>query len=361
MLIMHKKSYFKIILLFVLTSSAFGGVSKSRETAITRAIKKVGGSVASINVVQNKKVYYQDPFYSFFLPPSAMNIPSQTSGSGVVISPDGYVMTNYHVIEDAVEITVTLTGGYEYDAEIIGFDQTTDLALLKLEGHDFPYADLGDSEDLIIGEWVIALGNPFNLFDISDQPTASTGIISATHMNFGRQESGKVFQDMIQTDAAINPGNSGGPLVNANGKVIGINTFIFTGSNQFQGSIGIGFAIPINHAMDIAEELKREGRINRSFTTGLRVQTLTRNISRYLELNLNAGVIIVEVEPNSPADRANLRTGDVIVKVGRERVHEPRDIRNVIIELDLRPGDMLTLRIYREGKYKTIKLKLGAI
>ncbi|MBL7013353.1 MAG: trypsin-like peptidase domain-containing protein [Candidatus Marinimicrobia bacterium] len=358
---MPKKILNIILLMGTVVSIAFGGLSQGRETAITRAIKKVGPSVASINVVQNQKMYYRDPFFSFFLPPSSINIPSQSSGSGVVISPDGYVLTNFHVIENAVEITVTLTGGYEYDAEIIGFDQTTDLALLKLDGRNFPFAEFGDSDDIIIGEWVIALGNPFNLFDISDQPTASAGIISASHMNFGRQESGKVFQNMIQTDAAINPGNSGGPLVNTLGEVIGINTFIFTGNNQYQGSIGIGFAIPINQARDIAEELKIEGRVNRSFTTGLRVQTLTRSISRYLELELNEGVIIVEVEPGSPADRSHLKPGDVIVKVGGQKVHHPSDIRDIITEKDKRSGDSLKLRIYRDGKHKTIKLKLGAI
>jgi len=357
---MHKQNYRNILILATWISVSFGGVSQGRESAITRAIKKVGRSVASINVVQNQQMYYRDPFFSFFLPPSGMNIPSQSSGSGVVISPDGYVLTNFHVIENAVEITVTLTGGYEYDAEIIGFDQTTDLALLKLDGRNFPYAEFGDSDDIIIGEWVIALGNPFNLFDMSDQPTASAGIISATHMNFGRQESGKVFQDMIQTDAAINPGNSGGPLVNALGDVIGINTFIFTGNNAYKGSIGIGFAIPINQAIDIAEELKIEGRINRSFRTGLGVQPLSRSLARYLELELNEGVIVVEVEQGSPAEQARLTPGDVIVKVAGRKVQQPRDIRNIISEMDKRSGDILKLKIYRDGKYKTVKLKLGA-
>ncbi len=278
-----------------------------------------------------------------------------------MISPDGYVLTNFHVIENAIEITVTLTGGYEYDAEVIGIDKTTDLALLKLDGRNFPYAELGDSDEIIIGEWVIALGNPFNLFDISDQPTASAGIISATHMNFGRQESGRVFQNMIQTDAAINPGNSGGPLINANGDVIGINTFIFTGNNQYQGSIGIGFAIPINQAIEIAEELKTDGRVNRSFTTGLRVQTLTRNLARALELEISSGVIIVDVEEGSPAERARLETGDVITKVAGRLIQDSRDIRNIISELDKRSGDILKLKVFREGKYKTIKLRLGAI
>ena len=162
----------------------------------------------------------------------------KNSGSGVVISPDGFLMTNYHVVENAERITATLSGGDEFNAEIIGFDNTSDLALLKLDGSIFPFANLGDSDDLIIGEWVIALGNPFELFTISNNPSASIGIISGLNMDFGMQKSGKVLQDMIQTDAAINPGNSGGPLINANGEVIGINTFIFTDyEDHFRGSV----------------------------------------------------------------------------------------------------------------------------
>ena len=188
--------------------------------------------------------------------------PMKNSGSGIVISPDGFLMTNYHVIENADKITATLSGGDEYNTEIIGFDKTSDLALLKLEGSNFPYAKLGDSDELIIGEWVIALGNPFELFTISNNPSASVGIVSALNMDFGMQKSGKVLQNMIQTDAAINPGNSGGPLINANGKVIGINTFIFTDYEHFRGSVGIGFAIPINVAIRIAEELRINGEID---------------------------------------------------------------------------------------------------
>ena len=222
------------------------GITASRETAITRAIEKVGPAVASINVEQHVSSVSFDPFFGFIYPREIY--PMKSSGSGVVISPDGFVMTNYHVIENADKISVTLSGGAEYEAEIVGSDITSDLALLKLDGSEFPYAQLGNSQDLLIGEWVIALGNPFQLFSISNKPSASVGIISATNMDFGRLKSGKVFQDMIQTDAAINHGNSGGPLVNALGEVIGINTFIYTGSDYAQGSVGIGFAIPINSA-----------------------------------------------------------------------------------------------------------------
>ena len=176
-----------------------GGVESSRRTAITSAIEKVGPAVACINVEQHVSAYSsQDPFFRYFFPPEIY--PMKSSGSGVVISPDGYVLTNTHVVEKASKITVTLSGGEEYNAEVVGIDKTSDLALLLLEGKDFPYAQLGDSDGLIVGEWVIALGNPFELFSISNQPTASVGIISANHMDFGMQkESGRVLQNMIQT------------------------------------------------------------------------------------------------------------------------------------------------------------------
>jgi serine protease Do len=285
--------------------------------------------------------------------------PMKSSGSGVVISPDGFVMTNHHVIENADKVTVTLSGGDEYEAEIIGSDETSDLALIKLSGSDFPYAELANSDDLLIGEWVIALGNPFELFSISNKPSASVGIISATNMDFGMQKSGKVLQDMIQTDAAINPGNSGGPLVNAMGQVIGINTFIFTDYEHFRGSVGIGFAIPINSARRIAEELRMTGEIDRGYSTGLIVQSVTRSISRYLDIPFVKGVIIVEVNQGSPADMTGLEPGDVILTVNGEDVNKPSDIRTVILENDLRSGDKVTLQIFRNGNYKKVKIKLG--
>ena len=353
---MHKH-YLRFIVCLTVSIPYADGISKSRETAITRAIEKVGPAVASINVEQHISSVSYDPFFGFMYPREIY--PMKSSGSGVVISPDGFVMTNHHVIENADKVTVTLSGGDEYEAEIIGSDETSDLALIKLSGSDFPYAELASSDDLLIGEWVIALGNPFELFSISNKPSASVGIISATNMDFGMQKSGKVLQDMIQTDAAINPGNSGGPLVNAMGQVIGINTFIFTDYEHFRGSVGIGFAIPINSARRIAEELRMTGEIDRGYSTGLIVQSVTRSISRYLDIPFVKGVIIVEVNQGSPADMTGLEPGDVILTVIGEDVNKPSDIRTVILENDLRSGDKVTLQIFRNGNYKKVKLKLG--
>lgn len=340
-------------------------VSESRETAITRAIQDVSPAVASVNVTQVREYAtrspFNDPFFQFFFPYQLHRQRVKNSGSGVVISPDGYVLTNQHVVEDAVEIMVNLPGGEEHSAVVVGTDKVTDLALLKLDGNDYPYAKLGNSDEMLIGEWVVALGNPYGLFDIGHQPTATVGIISAINMDFGRQESGKIFQDMIQTDAAINPGNSGGPLVNAVGEVIGINTFIFTGSNLERGSSGIGFAIPVNRAREIAEELKSSGRIDRSFATGLQVQPLTTRIAGYLNIPFAKGVIIVEVEKDSPADKAGILPADVITKVNGTDVANAGDIFTIIESADLRPGDSVRLRIYREGRFMTVPMELGRV
>jgi serine protease Do len=269
-------------------------------------------------------------------------------------------MTNFHVIENATEVMVTLPGGEEYEAEIIGTDFITDLALLKLRGRDFPYATLGDSDDLIIGEWAIALGNPFGLFDISKKPTATAGIISAMDMDFGFQ-SGKIYKDMIQTDAAINRGNSGGPLVNSLGEVIGINTFIYTASQFAEGSIGIGFAIPINLAKDIAEELKVSGKVDRSFSTGLSVERLTEEVAEYLDVPIRQGVIVVEVEKSSNAQKAGVEIGDIITDVNGQKIRSSREILKIIKESDLRSGNKIKLKIYRDGKTLTKYLILASV
>lgn len=359
---MKIKILFGLILVLLSIGLGQASIDASRKTALTRAIEEVSPTVASINVVKLKEFSarspFNDPFLQYFFPYELQRQRVKSSGSGVVISPDGYVITNNHVIENASEILVTLPGGKEYRAEFIGTDMVTDLALIKLDGSNFPYAKFGDSDKIIIGEWVVALGNPFGLFDVSFQPTATAGIVSAVNMDFGRQQSGQLFQDMIQTDASINPGNSGGPLVNSLGEVIGINTFIFSGT---EGSIGIGFAIPINRARAIAEELKTSGRIDRSFSTGLHVQPLNASLANLLEIPYKSGVIVVEVDKGSPAEKAGMLPADVILSVNNTKVRNSKDIFNVIESNDLRPGDKVKLEIYRDGKNKKVLLILGSI
>ena len=359
---MNRQKYNIIFyLLFISSYIVADTISESRKNAITRAIDKVGPTVASINVIQDVVVPFGgDPWYNYFFPEMFyQKRKARNSGSGVVISPDGYVITNSHVVEKASEVFVSLKGGQEYSAEIIGIDHISDIALLKLDGRDFSYASLASSDDLIIGEWVIALGNPLGLFEINNQPTATIGIISAVDMNFGEMHGGQVYKNMIQTDAAINMGNSGGPLVNSQGKVIGINTFIYTGSSYSEGSIGIGFAIPINRAKRIVEELKNSGRVDRSYKTGLTVQPLTPRIALYMDLEISEGLIVVEVEQKSSADRSGIKNGDIITRVNGIIVKTTNQFRSIIEESDLRQGDRINVKLYRNGRYINKKLILG--
>jgi len=354
----------KKTILFLFTSILISqsDITNSRTNAITNAIEISSPAVASINVTQVQKYsinpFQRDPWFEYFFPPQIRQREIKGSGSGVVISPDGYVLTNDHVVENATKIIVTLPGGEEYNAEVIGMDNLTDLALLKLDGKNFPFIEMANSDELIIGEWVIALGNPFGLFDMNQQPTATIGIVSGKDLDFGLQD-GKVFQDMIQTDAAINPGNSGGALVNSNGQLIGINTFILTGSNSRQGSIGIGFAVPINRAKSIAEELKRYGKINRETYFGFKGESLYPKFSRYYNIPLIEGFIIRQVFKNSPAYDAKLVGGDIIVAIENQKVSKGQDINEIIKVNDFRPGDKITIKIWRNGKYINRKLKLG--
>ena len=336
------------------------GIDKSRQTAITYAIEQISNSVVGINVTQLKQQQvnpFFDPFWGGFFP-YTRTFKVDNMGSGVLVSPDGYIITNTHVVDNATEIVVTLRGGKSYEAQLVGMDNLTDIALVKVDDSDLPFANLGNSDELIVGEWAIALGNPLGLFDVNHQPTATAGIISGVKMDFGLKEAGHVYQNMIQTDAAINPGNSGGPLVNALGEVIGINTFIMTGSNYSSGSIGIGFAIPINRVKEVAEDLKKFGKVERSYTTGVHVQAIDPVMQRYLRLPTSEGVIITDVEKRSSGERAGLQIGDVILAVDNRKINSPKDIIRVIDEGLHKVGDNVTLTILRESNSIDIQLTL---
>ena len=364
---MKKISSLLIIFNFLLPVLA-QPVDNSRRNALTNAIQYASPAVASINVTQIQRYsvnpwyeqFQRDPLFSQLFPSELSLREVKSSGSGVVISPDGYVITNDHVVENASIIIVTLPGGKEYEAEVIGVDQLTDLALLKLDGENFPYVKTGNSDNLIIGEWVIALGNPFGLFDVNQQPTATVGIVSGKDMDFG-QQGVRVFQGMIQTDAAINPGNSGGPLVNVLGEIIGINTFIYTGGRSKQGSIGIGFAIPINRALKIVKELRSKGKIVRGFNLGIRGQSLDSRTARLWKMKSDRGVIISQIAPNSPADKAKFQYLDVILRVEGTTVSSLKDIYEIIAVLDLRPGDRVDLKIWRDGRIMNKYLILDSL
>lgn len=339
-------------------------IASSRQNAITRAIKQVVPSVVGINVVSVQEYSYSNPFlnddfFSQFFPRYRYYDKVKGLGSGFIISEDGYILTNEHVVKNAIEIIVTLTDGSKYPAQIMGLDRMTDIALLKIKpDKKIKPLKFGNSDDVIIGEWVIALGNPFGLFDINNQPTVTVGVISATNRDFGMVDGEHIYQNMLQTDAAINGGNSGGPLVNSEGEVIGINTFIYSGGSG-KTNIGIGFAIPINRVNRILEDLKTRGSVDRAFSLGFRFQAVDRMVAQYLGLSQVAGLVVTEIEKNSPADQAGLRVSDVILTLNGMPVNNDYDVKKITLGHDFRVGDTLTLEIIRDGKISKIKYKLG--
>jgi serine protease Do len=344
-------------------------VYNSRQNAITTAVAKVSPAVVGINVTQVRRVVQKSPFSiddpiwrSIFPELFRDRIIEQkikALGSGFLITQDGYLVTNEHVVENATEIVITMTSGEHYKADIIGVDRLTDIALLKIEGKNLPFLELGDSGNLIVGEWVIALGNPFGLFELNDQPTVTVGVISAVDRDWGQTESKRLYMDMIQTDAAINHGNSGGPLVNSLGQVIGMNTFIYTGSRYQEGFVGIGFAIPINRIKEIVEELHKSGSIERNYWLGiLDGQDLNPYIVKALDLSINEGMIITSIEKNSPAYKAGLREEDVVVSVNDQEVRSREEFIEVISSMDLRIGDTLNFSIVRQDKKLDVGVKL---
>lgn len=339
-------------------------ITQSRENAITRAVTSISPAVVGINVTQIRRYVqrypFDDPFWSLFFRPQEYQEKVQGLGSGFLISPEGYILTNVHVVEQASEIIVTTTDGKQYGAEVVGEDATYDVALLKIQGENFSFIPLGDSDDIIIGEWVIALGNPFGLFDVSSKPTVTVGVISATGMNFKGQLriEGRSYEDMIQTDASINRGNSGGPLVNSLGQCIGINTFIISGGSYSEGSVGIGFAIPINRVKKILPDLKKIGRVDRSFQTGLEVDNINQLVARMLGISSRDGVIVSRVSKNSPAERAGVEVGDIIFIINGERIHSTTDVQKIINAIDVTETKSLQLRIFRNGKIHEVELEL---
>ncbi len=338
-------------------------ITVSRQNTITQAVSAVSPAVVGINVVRiqryrSRSPFEDDPFWGWYFQPREYMQKVQGLGSGFIISPDGYILTNEHVIHQASEILVTTTDGKQYNAKKVGEDYTYDVALLKIDGNYLPYILLGSSDDIIIGEWVIAFGNPFGLFDVNSKPTVTVGVVSATGMSFQGDIEGRSYKDMIQTDAAINGGNSGGPLVNSLGECIGINAFIISGSESKGTSIGIGFAIPVNRVKKILPELKTIGRVDRSFQTGLEVENISWLVASMLGISPNDGVIISKIIKNSPASEAGLKVGDVIVTMNGERLRSTADVQRIIRGIDVTEDQKLELSIFRNSKLYTVTLTL---
>lgn len=349
------------VLLTAYQNKMYDDISNSRNNIITKTVEAVSPSVVGINVIEIRQVrdpfsyFFDDPFFRQFFGDRRTNSRRvQGLGSGFLISPDGYIITNDHVAGNATEITVTLTDGSHHQAKIVGTDPISDICLIKIEGSNFPYIDLGNSEDIIIGEWVIALGNPFGLFDLNDKPTVTVGVVSATGMNLEPIDN-RYYLNMIQTDAAINGGNSGGPLVNSLGEVIGMNTLIFTAGGS-RGNIGLGFAIPINKVRKIISELKEKGSIDRDFQIGMAIQTIDETIARYYNLSSSRGVIVTRVTQNSPADKSDIRVGDIIIEIEGFRTNNENTTYGVFQEF--RSNQTITLKIIRDEKELTKRMKL---
>ena len=314
-------------------------VSDSRRTAITRAVERVAPSVVTIQTEAVERV--SDPF-DFFFGGGTRSRVVPGLGSGFIVRSDGVIVTNAHVIANASRVSVMRRDGTIDSATVLGTDDLNDIAVLKINRNDLPVATLGNSSAVVIGEWSIAIGNPYGFVLGNSEPTVTAGVISGVGRNLiARGEGPSAYFDMIQTDASINPGNSGGPLVNADGEVIGVNSSIYSPSG---GSVGIGFAIPINRVRRIVEDLVAHRAVRRPWV-GVRLH-YPRNASVRDAIAL--GAVIAAVTPGSPAAQAELRAGDVILSVG------PRSIRNAFdweaTLLDLRVGDNVTLRVRRGSR-----------
>jgi len=318
--------------------------------------KKLGPSVVNVSTTQVRKTAQAGPdfgddqmgqfFQRFFGQPAPRGPQRQGGlGSGFIIDNNGTILTNYHVVDGAQKIVVTLADGKNYDAKVVGKDQKSDIAVIKIDaGRELPAVALGDSDRLEVGEWVMAIGNPFGL-----DHTVTSGIVSAKGRNIG---SGP-YDNFIQTDASINPGNSGGPLINLRGEVVGINTAIFS---QSGGNIGIGFAIPANSVKELLPQLRDTGKVVRGYL-GTSVQKLTPEIAESLGLKQARGALVAEVLKGSPAERAGVKAGDIIVEFDRKEIKESADLPIQVARVA--PGTTVQVRVWRDGKDVILPLTVG--
>lgn len=283
-----------------------------------------------------------DFFNKFFNNDQQKEFKQRSLGSGFIINREGYIVTNNHVIEDADKVKVILNDGKEFDAQVLGRDVETDIAVIKIKaGHNLPVIELGDSEALRVGQWVVAIGNPFGL-----EHTVTAGIVSAK----GRTIGSGPYDDFIQTDASINPGNSGGPLLDMNGRVVGINTAIIA-SGQ-----GIGFAIPINLAKTIINQLKEHGEFTRGWL-GVAIQDVDKELAEYYGLRNTEGVLVTEVFPGDPADEAGIKSKDIILEVNGKKMKSSKDLSRKIASIQV--GDTVKIKLLRNGNKKTIRVEIA--
>ncbi|MGM0508629.1 MAG: DegQ family serine endoprotease [Fusobacteriota bacterium] len=344
-----KKAY---LIIFTITMSlmSFGDLWETQEE-FAKVAEKVKPAVVNIRTTKTIKQQYYDPFEEFFnnrRTPKSYEREATSLGSGFLISEDGYLLTNDHVISGADKIEVKFSDGSEYDASVVGTDSDTDVAVLKIDSdkNDFKYLKFGDSDELKVGHWGIAFGNPYGLTS-----TVTVGIISAK----GRSGMGiENYENFIQTDASINPGNSGGPLVNLNGEVVGMNTAILSKSG---GNVGIGFAIPINMIKVIKDSLIKTGEVKRAWL-GVSVQPLTRKMAEKFGLeNRTTGVLVSKVLEDTPAEKYGLKKGDIILEIDGEKIDNFYKL-SAVISTNL-PGSKVNIKILRDGKEENVEVRLG--
>ncbi|WP_374335819.1 DegQ family serine endoprotease [Leeia sp.] len=323
----------------------------------TELVEKQGPAVVNISTTQTVSGGAANPFaegdpaYEFFkrfMPqlPKQRDYQTRSLGSGFIISADGVILTNAHVVDGADEITVKLTDKREFKAKLIGADKRTDVAVLKIEASKLPIVTLGDPDKLKVGEWVLAIGSPFGL-----ENTVTAGIVSAK----GRTLPDDTYVPFIQTDAAVNPGNSGGPLFNMRGEVVGINSQIYSRSG---GYMGLSFSIPIDVAMDVANQLKSNGRISRG-KLGINIQEVSKDIAESLGLSSPSGALVVGVEKGSAADRAGLKAGDVILKFDNKPIGASSELPRVVGST--KPGSKVQLQVWRNKASQDVTVTLGEV
>ena len=292
--------------------------------------------------------YFGDEFFDrFFGDAPRREFKQQSLGSGFIISSDGYIFTNNHVVEHADKIIVKLSDGREYEAKIIGKDAKTDIALIKIKPNEnLPVAEIGDSDKLRVGDWVLAIGNPFGL-----EQTVTAGIVSAK----GRVIGAGPYDNFIQTDASINPGNSGGPLYNLKGEMVGINTAIYSRTG---GNIGIGFAIPANMAKNVINQLKEHGKVVRGWL-GVMIQPVTPELAAQFKLDRPIGALVGEVSPGSPAEKAGIKPGDVIVEFNGKEISQMSMLPNLVAETTV--GSRAEITLYRKGAVKKLPVTIAKL
>ena len=318
----------------------------------TQAAERSVEAVVHVKTKYYRQQQYVDPFYQFFFgrPQQSQQPSAMASGSGVILSNDGYIVTNNHVIEDANEIEVVLNDKRTFAAQLIGTDPNTDLALLKIEATDLPTIEIGNSDDLRVGEWVLAVGNPFNLTS-----TVTAGIVSAKARSINILNSDMKIESFIQTDAAVNPGNSGGALVNTRGQLVGINTAI---ASQTGSYAGYAFAIPTAIMQKVVADLRQYGTVQRALL-GIRMLDITQQVKDQLSLESMEGVYVGEVISGSAADKAGMKAGDVIVQVDGRPINASSQLQEQIGRKN--PGDQITILVRRGQRSLTLQVTLTAL